>query len=435
MKEIFKISAFDDSFANSWRALLFSPTIEGAKLLLHHLPFKDGYVDTFTDEHKAISALLSGKYRVLIADITMYDTVGKELIHIASANHDNIKAFCVAHSRYNTISADTWKIGKNGFFYHTGNERDAFSVPLMSLFSHDSSLKWVGDVKSEFMSMRKEINGTPGEVVLIKGAPGTGKYSLAQIAHSRSDRNEYRFIFANCNNDDEDIHIIWGKSEKESFRNNLRFMLSEAEKGTLYFHEIEKLDYGAQEILADVLISSLATKVPKGERKYNGLVICSTSSVLENRVTDKTFSPKLYKVITHHVMNIPSITNFKSDIGSMATELLNILCVINDTSRITLSKEAYRKLEEHIWSWNIREMFHILRHATTVTTRKKIKADDIVLTPNIGKFDSHHDKVRLIKQALRENNGNKAKSAAALRVSRKTLYKWINLYNIPIRYR
>ena len=66
-------------------------------------------------------------------------------------------------------------------------------------------------------------------------------------------------------------------------------MFSEAEKGTLYFHEIEKLDYEAQEILADVLLSSLATRAPKGERRFNGLVICSTSSVLENRVSDKIF--------------------------------------------------------------------------------------------------------------------------------------------------
>ena len=435
MEEIFKISTNEGCASDSWRALLFSPTRDGVDLLLHHLPFKTEYVDPFTDEQEAMEALLSGKYRVLIADITMYDTVGKELIQIASANHDKIKAFCVAHSRYSTVSADSWKVGKNGFFYHIGSEQDAFSIPLMSLFSHDSSLKWVGNVKSEFMSMRKEINGTPGEVVLIKGAPGTGKYCLSQLAHSKSSRNAYRFLFANCNSDDEDGHVIWGKAEKDSFRNNLKSMFSAAEKGTLYFHEIEKLDYEAQEILADVLLSSLATRAPKGERRFNGLVICSTSSVLENRVSDKIFSENLYRIITRHVMNIPSITDFKSDIEPMATELLDIFCVINDRAHISLSKESYKKLAGHVWSWNIRELFHVLRHAATVTTRKKIKPDDIVLTPNIDKFDTDHDKARLIKQALRESRGNKAKAASTLRVSRKTLYKWMELYNIPMKYR
>ena len=66
---------------------------------------------------------------------------------------------------------------------------------------------------------------------------------------------------------------------------------------------------------------------------------------------------------------------------------------------------------------------------------RKIKPDDIVLTPNIDKFDTDHDKARLIKQALRESRGNKAKAASTLRVSRKTLYKWMELYNIPMRYR
>ena len=81
--------------------------------------------------------------------------------------------------------------------------------------------------------------------------------------------------------------MIWGKAEKDSFRNNLKSMFSEAEKDTLYFHEIEKLDYEAQEILADVFLSSLATRAPKGERRFNGLVICSTSSILENRVVTR----------------------------------------------------------------------------------------------------------------------------------------------------
>lgn len=73
MEEIFKISTNEGCASDSWRALLFSPTRDGVDLLLHNLPFKTEYVDPFTDEQEAMEALLSGKYRVLIADITMYD--------------------------------------------------------------------------------------------------------------------------------------------------------------------------------------------------------------------------------------------------------------------------------------------------------------------------------------------------------------------------
>ena len=105
-------------------------------------------------------------------------------------------------------------------------------------------------IEEDVIGIARAIKNKAGmSKFLFYGAPGTGKYCLSQLAHSKSSRSAYRFLFANCNSDEEDGHVIWGEAEKDSFRNNLKSMFSEAEKGTLYFHEIEKLDYEAQEIL------------------------------------------------------------------------------------------------------------------------------------------------------------------------------------------
>lgn len=64
------------------------------------------------------------------------------------------------------------------------------------------------------------------------------------------------------------------------------------------------------------------------------------------------------------------------------------------------------------------------------------------MLPNVSKVeyavdstDNNSDKLRKVKQAIRNNNGNKCRAAKELEIAPKTLYVWMKDLGIPPDYK
>src|SRR5690606_911286 len=97
-----------------------------------------------------------------------------------------------------------------------------------------------------------------------------------------------------------------------------------------------------------------------------------------------------------------------------------------------LTAEALIRCEEYSWPGNVRQLHNVLRHAALTTVHTEIDAADL---PLFTDTDIHVRRPRpladaveaterqLIAQALAEANGNRDAAAAALGISRRTLFE------------
>lgn len=408
----------------------------GLEKRMSRLPFNPDYVDYSSSPKAIMKALDSGEYQLFLADFSRFNSDGIRLVNYALRK--GIKTFRVAHSESTQIPASVWKATESGVFTFDSESTDAFTAPMSRLLDIRPCMKWVGYVQSELHRVCQEISDIPTAIVLINGPKGSGKYTLAQVAHSRSKRCNHRFVYANCHSHSV-THIKWNQKEKETFAATIEAMFRQANKGTLYFHEIEKLDYEAQETLYEVIKKNIVPHAPTGEPNFTCHIVISARQNLQTLVSKGDFSRNLYRMITANVINIPTINNFREDLGRLASELLDIICVLDDVDKKQISKEALTKISETEWLGNIRELYDAIIHAIDVTHgHRRITSEHLRIPTKEYWSESFSDKDKNMKKeiidALRKTKGNKGKASKLLKISRKTLYLRMERLDIPLDY-
>ena len=127
--------------------------------------------------------------------------------------------------------------------------------------------------------------------------------------------------------------------------------------------------------------------------------------------------------------------DYHDDIELLAIEVLKNYCVSLNIPEKVFTKAALKVLTEHVWSRNLRELFDVIKHAVFISPNKRITADAIIMHPVVDEGDTYSEKLRKVKQALRDCNGNKRKAAKELGKAPKTLYAWMKELGIPLDYK
>lgn len=145
-------------------------------------------------------------------------------------------------------------------------------------------------------------------------------------------------------------------------------------------------------------------------------------------------SQEFFDLICEDVIHVPPLRETATDIVPMATFFMESL----DTDR-KLSKEAASKLEIYTWPGNVRELAKVITAAI-----KKYNGDTILpehlsiaaapATDSAQSLKLHgeeEEKERIIK-ALVSFGYNREKSADALGISRRNLFKRIKYFGIEV---
>lgn len=277
------------------KVLIYCSTRDELEKLKSTLPIIDGYWDGFTDLGKAKEAITSGKYGIVLADFTSRNPDGRDLLLAANALSTQIKSICVSWRTRVDVVSRMWNIDDGYFFRFKGEETDAMTVALYSMFAEDTHIKWFNHMQGEFHAMREKIGREKTQTVLLNGSAGTGKFTLAQIAHIRSSRRNGNFVFANCSSITPHEARKWSQLEKSHFMKILGSMVEEAQGGTLYFHEINMLDSEALELIAEYFAEEI--KVNTAASKFNGIIMCSSSMDLLQMSAAHMCPPKLLDIL------------------------------------------------------------------------------------------------------------------------------------------
>ncbi len=220
--------------------------------------------------------------------------------------------------------------------------------------------------------------------VLIQGESGTGKEVAARILHQHSLRNNQSFIKVNCAAiPDTLVESEFFGHEKGSFTGALatrigRFEL--ANKGSILLDEITEVPLSMQAKLLRAIQEMEFERVGGQKTLTTDVRIISTSNQnLKLALDEKRFRSDLYYRLNVIPIHIPPLRERKEDIIPLAIHFLKQLSIHHQESVKTLTPSAQKKLVDHHWPGNIRELSNVIERSCILCEKNSIAASSIFL--------------------------------------------------------
>jgi DNA-binding NtrC family response regulator len=277
--------------------------------------------------------------------------------------------------------------------------------------------------------------------VLILGENGTGKYVMANYIHQQSERRNNTFMAVDLGSLSDSIFeselFGYAKGAFTDAKNDTAGRFEIAQNGTIFLDEIGNVPLHLQSKLLQVIQTKMVTRLGESKpRPLNVRIITATNLNLKQEVTQKTFREDLYYRINTMEIILPPLRERKEDKIPLAQFLLNKMIDKYDRNKITFEQDALTKMEQHAWNGNIREMENRIERAIILCENNTISASDLDLD-EITSYVANQDDLQLseiekntIEKVLAKNNQNISKSAEELGLSRASLYRRMEKYNI-----
>ncbi|NQY06494.1 MAG: sigma-54-dependent Fis family transcriptional regulator [Flavobacteriaceae bacterium] len=296
------------------------------------------------------------------------------------------------------------------------------------------------EIKSIFKLMDKAVRSNIN--VYITGQTGTGKELVAKAIHQNSSRNKNKFVAINVAAIPKDLveSELFGH-EKGSFTGAnfcKKGKFEAANGGTLFLDEIAELDFYLQSKLLRVLQEKEICRIGSNEMIHTDfrLIIASHKELIEE-VAKGNFREDLYYRIMGLTIELPSLSDRKSDILLLANHFLKRFCMENNLGAITLSANAEIKLINHQYPGNIRELKSVIEIAAIMCNGIQITTDDLQFKSKGYSKEICESRKTLkeytrdiIKHHLELYKNNVIETAKALDIGKSTIYKMLKANEI-----
>lgn len=271
--------------------------------------------------------------------------------------------------------------------------------------------------------------------ILLSGEVGSGKSMFAQSIHNASPCAKGPFVTFDCG--------IWNADPRKS----LTVAARDADDGTLYLDNLDRLDESGQRVLCR-LIREHVVHVP-GEPSPNPVTVRVIASLTEDPaklMADGILLPELYYLLAPLRLVLPPLRTRPEDL-SQAIDMCVDDCVVKLNRYVVLTKEARRLLMDYPWPGNYIQLKAFLERMALTTPSRTVN-DGYVrellrelypipmgqLQPELGEeLPADPEAVRLA-EALSRNGGSRAAAAAELGISKTTLWRRMKQYGIRDRY-
>ena len=289
-------------------------------------------------------------------------------------------------------------------------------------------------------------------MVLITGESGTGKEVVARRIHQSSPVSEGPFVAINIGGVPENLleSELFGY-EKGAFTGAVSRkvgMFELAGGGTLFLDEIGDMPIALQVKILRVLQERKIKRLGgTTELPINARIIAATNKDLEERVRTGEFREDLFYRLNVVRIHIPPLRQRREDIPLLAASILKRLNREMGHTVTGLSAEALKRISEHEFYGNVRELENILERAMIFTNEAEIQESDLDLRPSVSLHDQlkqpeeviqreakslKEAEVEAIIHALHRWEGNRTRAAEELGISRRTLIYKIAEYNLSL---
>ncbi|TFW09250.1 sigma-54-dependent Fis family transcriptional regulator [Oxalobacteraceae bacterium OM1] len=310
-----------------------------------------------------------------------------------------------------------------------------------------------GDTDGEFKMVGKtpEMQRLFGQIqkvartdasVLITGPSGTGKEVAALSIHRQSARRDAPFVAVNCGAIAPQLFQseLFGY-EKGAFTGaNQRKIgrIEAAQGGTLFLDEIGDMPFDMQVNLLRFLQEKTIERVGGTESiEIDVRVIAATHIDLAEAVRQGRFREDLFYRINVVCIDIPALADRGQDIEDIARYYFTKFASIHNKSLRGFSKAAMNAMLSHTWPGNVRELVNRVQRATVMAEGRFIQPEDLGFEreTQMKQLMSLEDaraaaESMMIRRALSQSRNQISRAASLLGVSRVTLYRLIEKYNI-----
>lgn len=270
--------------------------------------------------------------------------------------------------------------------------------------------------------------------VLILGETGTGKEGVARYLHAASPRASGPFTAVNCAALPETMleAILFGH-RKGSFTGASQEgegLFRAAEGGTLLLDEIAEIPLPLQAKLLRALQEKevLPVGAVRPEPVDVRVVACANRD-LAAEVAAGRFRADLYWRLNVVPVQLQPLRARRQDVRAIAAAFL-----LRHAQPGTLlpfpSKQALDRLCAHAWPGNCRELENVIQRALLLRRGERIDTGDLVIdaapvpdshAPRSWADTARTAQARIIREALSEAGGHRARAAERLGISERTL--------------
>ncbi|HPU92995.1 MAG TPA: sigma-54 dependent transcriptional regulator [Candidatus Saccharicenans sp.] len=283
--------------------------------------------------------------------------------------------------------------------------------------------------------------------VLISGESGTGKELVARLIHQTGHRQRGEFVAINCSAIPDSLleSELFGYA-RGSFTGALRDkpgLIEEANGGTFFLDEVGDLSLPLQAKLLRVLQEKELRRLGENRsRRIDVRFISATNRQLEAEVNAGRFRQDLYYRLKIMVIDIQPLRRRPEDILVLINHFLDFYAREMNRPRAFYTPEALELLLKYDWPGNVRELQNEIQRNLILSGGEKIiqadylstsikNARDKVLT---DRWDYSQAKAEFEKkflgEALRHFNYHRARTAAAIGLTRQGLFRLLKKHGL-----
>jgi len=274
--------------------------------------------------------------------------------------------------------------------------------------------------------------------ILIQGESGTGKELVAKALHRASLLSNKPMVVINCAALPETLleSELFGH-EKGAFTgavSSKQGLFEIADGGTLFIDEIGELAGSLQAKLLRVLEDGSLRRVGSvKEQRVNVRLLAATNQDLGKEVEKGRFREDLFYRINVLTIMLPPLRERKGDIPLLLEHFAG--------RNWKWDRNFLKVMENYSWPGNVRQMRNAVERAKILAEEDELLAEN--LPPEIFRTSqevvkqapgAHADLETInrfhITDTYRRYQGNKTRTARALGISRRTLYRLLEKYAI-----
>jgi DNA-binding NtrC family response regulator len=411
-------------------------------------------VEQASGGEQALDLLERRSYDVMVLDLIMSGMSGLEVLKEVQAR--NAECEVVMLSGEGTIEAavEAMKLGAREFLtkpislkeldrlvrkaYETGQLRKENRQLKAVLRYRQGPTRIIGQSpQMEEMFRLIARVGPTDKPILIQGESGTGKELVARALHEASTLADKPLVVINCAALPETLleSELFGY-EKGAFTGAAGMkpgLFEVADGGTLFIDEIGELAPSLQAKLLRVLEDGTLRRVGSvKERRVRVRLLAATNRDLQQEVAQKRFREDLFYRINVLTLHLPPLRERSGDLALLVEHFTS--------DEWQLDPDVVPTLERYSWPGNVRQLQNAIDRAKILADDERIRVENLppeIVNTTQSRPRSDSNDVDLdtltrehVLETYRRHGSNKAQTARALGIGRRTLYRLLEKYSI-----
>lgn len=323
------------------------------------------------------------------------------------------------------LSYDGWPADPDGkIYYFRSLRRPGLAYENYDRLPRDSFLAMADRLQFQTIAARADYFAKGRIPVLLCGNDGDGKNLVARYIHASSIRRDDYFITVDCSEIPllEQVDYVLGTPQSGA----LTGLLWKANKGCVYFKNIEYMSLALQEKIAGLLMRRISPGSYNIFGRLDIHFLFSASNQLNRLQSLGYFDKNLFNILADNVIQMPLADSGSPYLNAMMDDMAELFSEKLNCAGFTIGDKLKTVIKRN--SYSLLDLQRYIEIVMREASKKKIDVSDIpqfesLLSSEPGESDA--DRQLELIQILLKRNMKRSDIAKHLGISRATLYRRI----------